>query len=588
MTNNPETLLVRLDRAARSRLGPVLLMILCLGVYLPGLGGIPPVDRDESRFAQASRQMFESVALPAGERVADLHDGGLAIPKVADEPRLNKPPLIYWLQAGCAAVFTAGDPLRDALWMYRLPSVVGACVAVLLTYRLGASMFDHFTGFLAGALLAVCPMVLWDAHQARADQVLLAATTSGIFALWSIHEHEGYSWKRTVWLWGSIAVGVLTKGPITPMVVGLTAIAFCVTGREWLWLGRVKLVFGVVVLAAALSPWVILVSRHVGFGAFWSTLVGETLGRSASAAEGHWAPPGYHMVLLAVLFWPGSLLTLTAFVRTFRLAVRLPAPERPGVWVRLVTLPVRFRGRVLGRSGELFLVAWIVPSWVLFELVATKLPHYTLPMYPAIAIISARAVVDAARARVDSETAERIGAGVNVWFGIGLAVACVAPVGLGLLGGGVVSVAFAVVAAVVTGYLLVTARSRAAEGLVLDAQVRSIGAAVVFAVVTLGVVLPRAATVWVWPRAIAAIPEGRRAVVAGHYEDSAVFLTRGRIGHIGVDEAVGWVRRNPDAVVVMERRASTGELDLSRLGTFAGFNYAGGKFVTLDLVERAR
>src|SRR5437764_11045565 len=83
------------------------LLALCLTVYLPGFFSIPPVDRDESRFAQASRQMFESVALPLSQRTS-FHDGGLIIPKIQDRPRLNKPPLIYWLQSASAAVFTAG------------------------------------------------------------------------------------------------------------------------------------------------------------------------------------------------------------------------------------------------------------------------------------------------------------------------------------------------------------------------------------------------------------------------------------------------------------------------------------------------
>ena len=36
-----------------------------------------------------------------------------------------------------------------------------------------------------------------------------------------------------------------------------------------------------------------------------------------------------------------------------------------------------------------FLLAWLVPTWIVFELVITKLPHYVLPLYPAIAILLA-------------------------------------------------------------------------------------------------------------------------------------------------------------------------------------------------------
>jgi 4-amino-4-deoxy-L-arabinose transferase-like glycosyltransferase len=595
---NTDPLIPRLDRLARSPLAAVALLALCLTVYLPGLVSIPPVDRDEARFAQASRQMFEAAAWPAAEQDPALHDGGLAVPKVAGKPRLNKPPLIYWLQSTSAAVFTGGSPARDAIWMYRLPSAVAATLTVLLVWRFGVSIFDASTGLLAAALLAVSPMVLWDAHQARADQVLLTATTSAMFALWMIFNHAEPSARRSMilalWLWISIAVGVLTKGPITPMVVGLTAVALSWVTRDWKWLGRSKPVIGLVILVATIGPWVAVVMSHVGAGVFWRTLVDETLGRSAGAKEGHWGPPGYHTVLLAVLLWPGSLLTAVAFVRTFRLAIRWPAPDAaletksPGLVHRIRTLPARFRERSLGREAELFIIAWILPAWIVFELVATKLPHYTLPMYPALALISAKAVLDAARARVDTQTAEKLGHGLNIWLGIGLAICVAAPIALSVLGGGVVVIIAAVVASGGAAFLLFKARADAVEGLMLSAQLKALAAAIVFAVLTLGVILPRASVLWVWTRAADALPTDRPVAVAGPFEDSAIFITRARIEHIARADAVSWARRNPDGVIIMERKDTAGELDLKRIDTFAGYDYAAGRFVRLDLVERSR
>lgn len=588
MTNEPAQLQLRLDRLSRGWIGAFTLIALCLAVYLPGLASIPPVDRDESRFAQASRQMYESVALPIARRDPALHDGGLAVPKVANKPRLNKPPLIYWLQTASVAVFSGGDPARDAIWMYRFPSVLAAMVSVLLTWRLGTSLFDAPIGLLAAALLAVCPMVLWDAHQARADQVLMAWTTSSIFALWSIHQADKTNWVRMIWLWLSIALGILTKGPITPMIVLLTALALSWTGRDWRWLKRTKPIVGLAMIAVALAPWVLLVSRHVGAGLFLQTILDETLGRSAGAKEGHWGPPGYHTVLLAVLIWPGSLLTLAAFMRTLRIAIRIPPTESPRLVNRLRTFPSRFRQRVLGRQPELFLIAWIVPAWIVFELIATKLPHYTLPMYPAISIISAKAVLDAARARVDTQTAERLGGGLHVWLTIGIAICIVAPIGLAILGGGFLAIAVAVTLAAASAFLLVTARARAIEGLLLAAQLRALAAMILFAVLALGVVLPRAQTVWPWTRAASALPTDRPVAAAGSVEESAIFLTRARIQIITRDDVNRWLRANPTGVVILPRADSAGELDLSRIDTFAGYNYAAGRFVTLDLVERRR
>src|SRR5438067_8628964 len=99
----------------------VLLLVTCISV-LPGFFSIPPTDRDESRFAQATKQMIET-----GDYV-DI--------RYQDEVRYKKPVGIYWLQA---AVVKAANALGfqralTTIWLYRIPSLVGAVGAVLLTY----------------------------------------------------------------------------------------------------------------------------------------------------------------------------------------------------------------------------------------------------------------------------------------------------------------------------------------------------------------------------------------------------------------------------------------------------------------------
>src|SRR4029077_4601483 len=100
----------------------LLLVFVSLVSFLPGFFNIPPVDRDEARFAQATKQMLEA------RDYIDI--------RFQDEVRYKKPVGIYWLQA--AAVKT-GEALgvpqaRTTIWLYRLPSLFGAIGAVLLTY----------------------------------------------------------------------------------------------------------------------------------------------------------------------------------------------------------------------------------------------------------------------------------------------------------------------------------------------------------------------------------------------------------------------------------------------------------------------
>src|SRR5436309_14649123 len=103
----------------------LLLAGFCLLLYAPGIAAIPPLDRDEARFAQASRQMLET--------------GDFLRIRFQDEARNKKPAGIYWLQAASVAAFSA--PESSAIWPYRLPSIIGALGAVLLTFALGGALF---------------------------------------------------------------------------------------------------------------------------------------------------------------------------------------------------------------------------------------------------------------------------------------------------------------------------------------------------------------------------------------------------------------------------------------------------------------
>ena len=90
---------------------PRLLLIgFCLLVWLPGFFTLPPTDRDESRFVQASRQMIET-----GDYVRIMN---------GDEPRNRKPIGIHWLQVPFAAAARSLGmwPRTNPVWPYRLPS----------------------------------------------------------------------------------------------------------------------------------------------------------------------------------------------------------------------------------------------------------------------------------------------------------------------------------------------------------------------------------------------------------------------------------------------------------------------------------
>ncbi len=545
--------------------------------------------------------MFESVAGIPGGSGADAqsdgpHSGGLIVPMVGGKPRLSKPPLIYWVQSASAAVFTAGHPLRDAIWMYRVPSLLAAIATVLITWRLGCAMFDPRAGWLGAALLAVAPVFAWEAHQARADQLLLACTTLAMWALWEIHRAQRVTARWPLVLWLAIAAGILTKGPITPMVVVLTAVTLSLIARRWSWLWQTRPVMGVVLTAVLILPWVVAVAGRVGWQPYLDTILDETLGRAGAAREGHWGPPGYHLVLLPLLFWPGSMLTGVAIARGCRrgFTVRARAPGRSR-FARFASWLGALRP---ARGAEFFCIAWIVPAWLVFELVTTKLPHYTMPLYPPIALLTARAVLAAALPGASTRAARH---GYRIWIALGVALGVTAPLTIALLGRLPASraplvLAAAVVCSLVTIVLLFRAARFIRAREFLSAQAAGLLAMIVSLVLVLGLGLPRAHFVFMTPRIMQATreadPAGTRPLaIVDYHEDSLVFATRGRIQLIDRGAVEGWLADNPAGLLWVpgdfgdQRHADPG----SRLShyipasTVVGFNYSRGRKQTVRL-----
>jgi 4-amino-4-deoxy-L-arabinose transferase-like glycosyltransferase len=527
---------------SRPWLAAGVLLLVCLAVYLPGLTTIPVIDRDEARFAQASRQMLES--------------GDWIIPRVQDRPRLNKPPMIYWLQASSAWLFTGGDPSRDAIWMYRVPSVLGAIGAVFVTWALAWRMSGPSVAFLAASLLAVCPLVAFDAHQARADQWLLFGTTATLAALY-VCWHDTHRGRRPAWgwvlgFWIAMAAGILTKGPITPLVAGLAAITLAWVSGSWRWMLGLRPLVGVVIVLTAVGPWVWAVASRVGWGEYARLIYAESLGRVGGSSEGHWGPPGMHAVLLIVLFWPGSLVTARAVRDAWRVGWPVTAEAAGRSWWR------RILARRLGNPTDAFLLAWFLPGWIFFELFGAKLAHYPMPLYPAVAILSARAAVAMA------SRSERPGLfDTLLWTVIGSALGIL----VGLLGLAAMDSTDGTMWAgwpgLVLGVLLwalvfsmmprVHKRGTFTHADLLRRGRRAM-ILISIGVFTLGAWLIPGAESERIMRIVRTVPGwDTRPIASTHRQDSMVFHTRGRAARLNADEIRAWVRENPTGLVVARR-----------------------------------
>jgi len=327
------------------------LVSLCLAAFLPGFMTIPPVDRDEPSFAEATREMLNS------------HDY-IRI-KFQDRLFSHKPIGIHWLQA--LAAVAVGEHTDNPIWTYRLPSLIGAVLAVLATFGTGCLFFHPGVALLGAALLSVSVLLAVEARLATTDATLLlfvVIAQAGLARLYLVDGASAPSRRAALVFWSAVGFGIMLKGPVIAAVCGLTILALILTDRETSWLRPLRSSIGIGLALLIVLPWMITVGLATS-GRFFTEAIGEDmLPTLLSGFEGHGAPPGYHAALFPVMFWPGSLLALLAV---------------PWTW------------RHRGDASVRFCVAWIVPTWLMFELMPTKLPHYVLPTYPAIALLAARA-----------------------------------------------------------------------------------------------------------------------------------------------------------------------------------------------------
>ncbi|MPZ56906.1 MAG: phospholipid carrier-dependent glycosyltransferase [Rhizobiales bacterium] len=349
------------DHATRSHVRAVVVLALfSLLMFLPGLFQVPPMDRDESRFAQASKQMVET-----GDYV-DI--------RFLDEVRYKKPVGVYWLQAGVVKTARAiGVP--DALTtigLYRIPSLLGAIGAVLLTYWAALPFVARRSAVLAALMMAGSVLLGVEARLAKTDAVLLFTIIAAMGALaraYMRYEPDRKDGDRGLVLpaifWTAFAAGFLIKGPVILLFVGLTVLTLAIADRSLQWAKVLRPAAGTFWFLLLVVPWFFAIVFRSG-GSFFAGSVGhDMMLKVASGQESHGAPPGLYLLLFWFTFWPGAMLAGMA---------------APGIW------------RTRREKGIKFLLAWLVPAWIVFELVVTKLPHYVLPTYPAIAILIASVV----------------------------------------------------------------------------------------------------------------------------------------------------------------------------------------------------
>jgi 4-amino-4-deoxy-L-arabinose transferase-like glycosyltransferase len=536
------------------------LFVFSLLITVPGISRLPPVDRDEARFVQATKQMVAS-----GDYI-DI--------RFQDEHRYKKPVGIYWLQS--AAVELTGFGADAPIWVYRLVSVLGIALSVLATCWTGSRMFGRDAGFIAGLVMAGIFAAAFEGRIAKTDATLLAFSIIAQGALAQIYlaaqRNEPAGNGFMPWLfWIAQGCGILIKGPITPLLSLLTIAALYAWDRDWRWLARLKPARGIVLTALIVLPWLVLITWKSG-GAFFAESVGkDLLGKVGKGGESHGAPPGYYALTYSLYMWPFGLLAVGAGLQALN-AIRLDARLR-------------------------FCLAWYIPFWLVFELIPTKLPHYVLVAYPGVALMIGWAMtVSQDQAGLPFRTWQtwlwRFTAFGLIAVTLGMAVLAIgAPIYLtGAVSPWSIPAALFTLAA---GYLAFPRDMRMTTPRIAAAAAT---AGVAYALM-FSFVLPSLTPAWLSPRIAAALEANRpcpTSVLASvrFQEPSLVFLVGTDTKLTDTDGAAQFLLSDPAcamALIPAQRDAafksllsSAGKTPLA-LATIDGINYSGGDRLSLTL-----
>jgi 4-amino-4-deoxy-L-arabinose transferase-like glycosyltransferase len=330
---------------------PLYLILFFLGavlLYSIGNWSLPLIDRDEPRFAEASREMRQN---------ADF-----ILPRLNGDYRFDKPPLIYWCQFLSYELFGENDVAA------RFPSAVFAALTAVFTLIFATRIYGERVGIWAGVLFATSLQVFIHARAAVADMPLVFFF---LLATWADWERRNTP-KSARWWWifyVALSLGFLAKGPVAflPALFGPMQLLLA---RDTRRIDLRSTVLGTLVVLAIIGLWGIpaLIASN---GAYLEIGLGKhVVQRSLHPMESH-GLPGVVGYLLSLPFY--LLATLFSF---FPWCLYLPLCVKR-LWSQR-------------EFNEYYLLGPILIVFFVFTIIQTKLPHYVLPAYPMLAILVAR------------------------------------------------------------------------------------------------------------------------------------------------------------------------------------------------------
>ncbi len=313
----------------------VVLLVLIFGLHL---GGVGLFMKDEARYAQTAREMRRS--------------GDFLVPTLMGEPRLKKPPLLYWLIAAGQA--TIGENEFSA----RLPTAICGVLISLLVFAVARRLAGEAAGLYAAVVYATTAFGLGMGRLAHPESLLSLGVTGAVVCFY-LGWREGFGRRRPIILfWLFAGLGFFGKGPHGILLPLITAGIFLLVRRDPRALGRLMIGRGLLIALFPVVAWggITLLIAGPDAGRLW---IDETIGRISGRMNFHPEPVWFFGKILPAALAPWTLF-LPLVIAVYRRKTDPPA-------------------------GGLFLLIWAAVPFVFFSLAVNKVAAYMLTAIPPLA-----------------------------------------------------------------------------------------------------------------------------------------------------------------------------------------------------------
>lgn len=327
------------------------ILIIGLVAYLPWLGSFGPLDPTDSFFLESAREMIET--------------GKYILPLNNYEPWLDKPILFFWLVCGSYKLFGL-TPFAG-----RLPAALSGIATALAIFYGMRGIVPQRTAFLAAIIFLSLPLAAITSHVCLTDATLTLLVTTTTLFLWR-GLVKGSKWDLLV---GYLACGLgfLCKGPIAPILTGITIVPALLIGTRSIpdsfrRLLAMRPVEGALLALLVSLPWYVAAGMATDGEFLHKFFIEQNFGRMVGTVN-HQMPWYFYIPVFFGGLAPWCLLPLFS-----------------GGLIRRA-----FTSQGIDGVKGMFRLSlfWFVAIFAMFTCIKTKLPWYILPACPGFAIMAA-------------------------------------------------------------------------------------------------------------------------------------------------------------------------------------------------------